>query len=78
MLHISDAIHHPIFLAHQDWLSNFDAYPDIAVQTRSRLFSFAERERSLVFVPHFKYPGLGHLVSEGKSWRWQPVNLQNE
>jgi glyoxylase-like metal-dependent hydrolase (beta-lactamase superfamily II) len=78
MLHISDAIHHPIFLANQDWLSNFDAYPDIAVQTRSRLFSFAERERSLVFVPHFKYPGLGHLVSEGKSWRWQPVNLQNE
>jgi len=78
LLHVADSVHHPIFLAHQDWLSDFDAYPDIAVQTRSRLFSFAEREQALVFVPHFAYPGLGYLVSEGESWRWQPLNGQNE
>ncbi len=78
LLHVADSIHHPIFLAHPAWLSEFDAYPDIAKQTRSRLFSFAEREQSLVFVPHFTYPGLGYLVSEGESWRWQPVNLQYE
>jgi len=78
LLHVADAIHHPIFLAHHDWLSEFDAFPDISVQTRLRLFSFAEREQMLVFVPHFIYPGLGYLVSEGESWRWQDVNLQNE
>jgi len=78
MLHVSDAIHHPIFLAHQDWLSDFDAYPDIAMQTRSRLFAFAEGDQSLVLVPHFAYPGLGYLVSEAESWRWQPANLLNE
>ena len=78
MLHVSDAIHHPIFLAHPTWLSDFDEYPDIAVQTRSRLFSCAESEQSLVFVSHFAYPGLGHVISEGESWMWRPVDLQNE
>ena len=78
LLHVADSIHHPIFLAHPAWQSDFDSYPDIAKQTRSRLFSFAEREQLLVFVPHFTYPGLGYLVSEGERWRWQPVNLQNE
>jgi len=78
LLHVSDAIHHPIFLAYPAWQSDFDEYPELAKQTRSRLFSFAEREQALIFVPHFAYPGLGYLVSEGESWRWQPANLQNE
>jgi glyoxylase-like metal-dependent hydrolase (beta-lactamase superfamily II) len=78
LLHVADSIHHLIFLAHPAWQSDFDSYPEIAKQIRSRLFSLAEREQSIVFVPHFTYPGLGYLVSEGDSWRWQPVNLQNE
>jgi glyoxylase-like metal-dependent hydrolase (beta-lactamase superfamily II) len=83
LLHISDAIHHPIFLGHQDWLSDFDEYPELAKQTRSRLFAFADGEQSLVFVPHFAYPGLGYLVSEGEkrrweSWKWEPFNGQDE
>jgi glyoxylase-like metal-dependent hydrolase (beta-lactamase superfamily II) len=78
LLHFSDAIHHPIFLAHLDWLSDFDEYPELAKLTRLRLFDFAEREQSLVFVPHFAYPGLGYLVSEGECWMWQPADLQNE
>ncbi len=78
LLHISDAIHQKIFLAQPEWLSDFDEYPEMAKQTRARLFYLAEKGQSLVFIPHFAYPGLGHMVSEGETWGWEPVNLQNE
>jgi glyoxylase-like metal-dependent hydrolase (beta-lactamase superfamily II) len=78
LLHVADAIHHPVFLAHPGWQSDFDEYPELAKQTRSRLFAFTEGEQSLVFVPHFAYPGLGYLLSEGESWKWRPVKLQKE
>jgi glyoxylase-like metal-dependent hydrolase (beta-lactamase superfamily II) len=30
LLHVSDAIHHPVFLAHPTWLSDFDEHPELA------------------------------------------------
>jgi glyoxylase-like metal-dependent hydrolase (beta-lactamase superfamily II) len=73
LLCISDVVLHPIHLEQPEWCATVDFAPEQVVTTRRRLLSRAAVEKALVIAFHFPFPGLGHVVQEGKGWRWQPV-----
>ncbi len=75
LLHLADAIPLPIFVDHPEWKAAFDDAPDEASATRRRLLDLAEVEKSLVFVSHFPFPGLGHVTRERGIQRWEPIPL---
>jgi glyoxylase-like metal-dependent hydrolase (beta-lactamase superfamily II) len=73
LLCISDVVLHPIHVEQPEWCATADFAPEQVVTIRRRLLSRAAVEKALVIAFHFPFPGLGHVVQEGKGWRWQPV-----
>jgi hypothetical protein len=56
-----------------EWCSVFDILPEKVAATRRSLLERAAAEKMLVMAFHFPFPGLGHAVRQGNSWRWQPL-----
>ncbi|TFW34987.1 MBL fold metallo-hydrolase [Massilia horti] len=52
----------------------FDSDEKAARSTRLKEFDAAAKGGYLVGAAHLQFPGLGHLRSEGKGYRWVPVN----
>jgi glyoxylase-like metal-dependent hydrolase (beta-lactamase superfamily II) len=73
LLHLADAVIHPIFVEHRDWVSTYDAMPDRALAVKRRLLDWAAFEEALVFGAHFPFPGLGYVRHGEKAWKWLPV-----
>ena len=73
MLCLGDAAIHPIHVAHPEWHTGFDAVPEQAIRSRGRLLERAATEGTLVFAPHFPFPGVGHIIKKEKGWQWQPI-----
>ena len=73
LLCATDALLHPIHIAQPDWTAVFDYSPDETVVTRRRLLGRAAVDGALVYLTHFSFPGLGHIVLQDGSWRWRPV-----
>jgi hypothetical protein len=38
-----------------------------------RLVSWAADENMLLHAAHFPWPGLGHVVHQARSFRWEPI-----
>ena len=74
LLNIVDTVIHPIHMEQPTWTAAVDLLPEKTIETRRRLLHRAASEKALVFVYHFPSPGLGHVVTYGDSWRWQPIN----
>jgi glyoxylase-like metal-dependent hydrolase (beta-lactamase superfamily II) len=70
LLCISDAVIHPIHLAEPEWFAATDVFPDKVFATRNKLLNRAMLEKSLVMAFHFPFPGLGHILQNGKGWQW--------
>jgi hypothetical protein len=73
LLHLSDAVAHPLFMAHHDWFSTYDADPAQAVLTKKRLLDWCATQRALVFGTHFPFPGLGYVRQNDEGWDWLPT-----
>jgi len=74
VLHISDAVLHPIHLEQPDWKNVFDLAPDTAAATRRRLLDQAAADQMRVVAYHFPFPGLGRVVARGdRTWTWEPA-----
>ena len=73
LLFISDLAAHPLQVERPDWRMVFDLSPDQAAATRRRVLEGAAGEGVLVHAFHFPFPGLGHVVQEGRGLRWKPV-----
>ena len=73
LVHLADAVVHPIHLEHPEWYSPVDLMPEQTVATRRRLLEQVAAEQVLVLIYHFTFPCLGHVVQHKKAWRWQPV-----
>jgi glyoxylase-like metal-dependent hydrolase (beta-lactamase superfamily II) len=73
LIHISDALVHPLFMGKSDWYSTYDANPTQAVDTKIKLLNKCTSENALVFGSHFPFPGLGYVQQGHESWRWQPI-----
>ncbi|MBC8508559.1 MAG: MBL fold metallo-hydrolase [Chloroflexi bacterium] len=74
LMHISDAIAHPLFMAKQDWYSTYDANPAQVVETKKELLRICASENALVFGAHFPFPGLGYVQQDHDRWNWQTIN----
>lgn len=74
LLHLADALLHPIHLQHPDWVAAVDLLPEQTIATRRRLLGLAAEERAQVFVFHFPAPGPGRVVSSGDAWGWQALS----
>jgi glyoxylase-like metal-dependent hydrolase (beta-lactamase superfamily II) len=73
LLCVADAVFHPLQLQYPYWLSPHDLRPEQALHSRLRLLDRAVAEQALVHASHFPFPGLGRVLAEGNTWRWQPV-----
>jgi len=74
LLVVSDAFAHAVAVEHPTWNMVHDMLPDQAVATRRRLLRRAADERTLVAAFHLPFPGLGHIVTDDRGWRWRPVS----
>jgi glyoxylase-like metal-dependent hydrolase (beta-lactamase superfamily II) len=61
LVHIADAIAHPLFMGNRDWYSTYDAHPAQAVETKVKILDMCASENALVFGSHFPFPGLGYV-----------------
>lgn len=73
LIHLGDAVGHPILIEHSEWRWKFDASPEQAASDRRQLLDRAADQQALVFGAHFPFPGLGHVIRQGEGWRWQPI-----
>jgi glyoxylase-like metal-dependent hydrolase (beta-lactamase superfamily II) len=73
LLHIVDAAHHPVQLAHPDWSPRFDVKPNVSTATRRHLFERAADEKMLMMAYHFAFPGLGRVERVGDGLKWELV-----
>jgi glyoxylase-like metal-dependent hydrolase (beta-lactamase superfamily II) len=66
-----DLMHHPIQIAHPDWVVEFDNDPKLAVETRRQ---FVERycdKPIRVFGTHFAGPTAGHITRRGGAFHFE-------
>jgi glyoxylase-like metal-dependent hydrolase (beta-lactamase superfamily II) len=66
-----DMMHHPIQIAHPDWVCEFDNNPPLAVETRK---GFVERycdQAVQVFGTHFAGPTGGHIARRDGAFRFE-------
>jgi glyoxylase-like metal-dependent hydrolase (beta-lactamase superfamily II) len=73
ILHISDAVLHPIHLVQPDWFSSVAFDPKNVKTSRLMLFNKVASEDSHVIATHFPFPGLGHIIKKVERWQWQPI-----
>ena len=69
----NDIFHHPLLITRPDWYTPFDLMPEQAVRTRINMIRRMARGKKLVFACHFPFPGLGHVVTRGDTYLWQPI-----
>lgn len=58
-----DALHHPCQIAHQDWTTLADTYPDQVIETRKKLLSEIKDTHTLLIGSHFANPVAGKIVT---------------
>jgi glyoxylase-like metal-dependent hydrolase (beta-lactamase superfamily II) len=76
LLHLADAIGHPLLLEVPAWEWAYDDRPDQAMQDKQELLALAIDRDALVFAAHMPFPGLGHVIQRGEGWRWIPYDLE--
>lgn len=77
LIALGDSMNHAwMNFAHPGWYNSSDTDGDLAVQTRKRLLDMAATDRIPVLGYHFPFPGVGHVMSEGDSYRFIPALWQ--
>ena len=74
LLYVSDAFLHPIHIEEPEWNASVDLAPRAAVEARRSLLQLATRQNALVHGFHFRFPGLGHVVSTRGRSLWSPLD----
>lgn len=74
LLFVADVSNNPtVFARHPDWQAVFDMDPDLASQTRHRLFAEAARDHRRLAFYHAPFPALGTLAPVGTDYAWCPL-----
>ncbi len=58
-----DLMHHPCQIAHQEWTTPADTYPDQTIETRKKFLNNVKDKDILVIGSHFANPVAGNVVS---------------
>ena len=73
LIHLADALAHPLIMTNRAWYYSYDVEPEQAIETKERLLERCVSEKALVFAAHFPFPGLGTIQRRDTQWQWQPV-----
>jgi glyoxylase-like metal-dependent hydrolase (beta-lactamase superfamily II) len=74
LLYIGDAAHsHVVSLARPEWRVRFDTDAPTSQASRRALMQRAADQKLRVFAPHFPYPGLGTVRTDGEGFAWVPA-----
>jgi len=73
LLCLSDVVLHSIHLERPEWCAAVDMIPDKTAASRRRLLNMPATGQTLVMAFHFPFPGLGRVITNGETWRLQPV-----
>ncbi|HEY8475770.1 MAG TPA: MBL fold metallo-hydrolase [Chloroflexota bacterium] len=69
---LGDLFHLPAEFRHLDWAPPRRDRQTLRA-TRQRLLPRFVAERALLVVAHLPFPGVGHVVPEGETYRWVPL-----
>lgn len=72
-----DVAHYPFQLEQPGWYFVGDIIPERAVLTRRQVLNRASTDKVLVMACHFPFPGLGHIIKDGETWTWQPIETRS-
>jgi len=72
LLNLVDVAINPVHLAEPTWQPSFDFLPEVAIETRRRIYDRAAADHARVLIYHFPFPGIGHVTRSGKGWHWEP------
>jgi glyoxylase-like metal-dependent hydrolase (beta-lactamase superfamily II) len=75
VLHIADAVLHPIHLERPDWYPVYDLFRKEAATTRRRLLDRAAADGTMLVTYHFPFPGMGHVSRKREGWEWYPISM---
>jgi len=73
LLHIADAVLHPLHLEYPSWRTIFDLEPEQAADTRRSLLDRAAADNSMLLAYHFPFPGFGSVKRKGNAWKWESL-----
>jgi len=69
-LFAGDVMHHPVQVLHPEWNSTFDAFPEVAVQSRRWTLDFAAQREATFFSSHFAGSSVGKVTRHGETYAW--------
>jgi len=72
-LFLGEMAQHAVQLERLPWISSFDIFPLVAMETKRTMLDRAVREQSLVFSVHAAFPGVGRLNDEDGRRSFVPV-----
>lgn len=61
-----DVMHHPCQIAHPEWTTLADTYPDITIETRMKFFEEYKDTDTLIIGSHFANPVAGIICSRNQ------------
>ncbi len=73
LLHLADAVGHPILIEYPAWHGSADSDHGQAAKDRFEFLGRAVAQETLVFGSHLPSPGVGHVVRGREGWRWLPL-----
>ncbi len=72
LLDIGDLAHSSLVsLKKPEWTVQFDSDSDVAKKTRATTLARLASDQELVFSPHFPFPGVGHVATDGAAFAWK-------
>lgn len=71
-VYAADAFHHPLHVEHPDWDTQFDAEPEVALETRLALLAELAAGGKVTAVAHIA--GFGRIERAADGFRWVPVD----
>jgi glyoxylase-like metal-dependent hydrolase (beta-lactamase superfamily II) len=74
LLHVVDALRHPLQIEHPAWTSFIDSDPAQVRATNRRLFQRAAQKNALLFGAHLPFPGLLAMTLENGDLAWTRVS----
>ena len=72
LLDIGDLAHSSILsLEKPQWTLQFDTDSTLAKTTRRATLDRLAKDQELIYAPHFPFPGVGHIVTDGDGFAWK-------
>ena len=73
LLDIGDTAHSSIVsLAKPQWLMGYDNDKEAGRASRIAVLTRLSRSHEMVFAPHFPFPGVGQIETQGDHFMWKP------